>query len=68
MCAWHILDHCLKLRNKISLYKYIKYVLCIHMVAFEHKFGVLNFYVNLKTKNKTKRKKKIKSNIFPKMK
>jgi hypothetical protein len=28
------------------------------MVAFEHKFGVLNFYVNLKTKNKKKKENK----------
>jgi hypothetical protein len=61
MCAWYILDLGLKQRNKIININIWKYVLCIHIIAFEHKFRVLISFMwiwKLKKANKKKRIRK----------
>jgi hypothetical protein len=69
MCSWHILNLGLKQRNKIININIWKYVLCIHIVAFEHKFRVLIFFMwiwKLKSKQKEKKTRKIKEKIIAK--
>jgi hypothetical protein len=63
MCAWHILDLSLKQRNKIININIWKYVLLIHIVAFQRKFRVLISFMwiwKLKSKQKEKKIGKIK--------